>query len=123
MYAVKRELKLNNKEKTLINKHLGFSRFCFNYGLSIYNQLDHKEFKGGSSKKIDLIRKVFTNVTKKNLDFAWTKTLSSRVYQNAFRDLKNAYSRYWQNLGKRPRYKKKKQSGSFTVDSSNGVIL
>ena len=123
MYAIKRELKLNNKEKTEMNKHLGFSRFCFNYGLSIYNQLDHQEFKGGSSKKIDLIKKVFTNVTKKNPDFAWTKTLSSRVYQNAFRQLKNAYTRYWKGLGNRPRYKKKKHLGSFTVDSSNGVIL
>ena len=123
MYSVKRELKLNNKERTLMNKHIGFSRFCFNYGLSIYNQLDHKKFKGGSSKKIDLIKKVFTNVTKKNPDFVWTKTLSSRVYQNAFRNLKSAYSRYWQELGKRPKYKKKKHRSSFTVDSSNGVIL
>ncbi len=49
--------------------------------------------------------------------------MSSRVYQNAFRNLKNAYSRYWQGLGKRPRYKQKKHPGSFTVDSSNGVIL
>lgn len=123
MYAIKRELKLNNREQTLMNKHIGFSRFCFNYGLSVYNQLDHNEFKGGSSKKIDLIKKVFTNVTKKNVDFAWTKQLSSRVYQNAFRALKTAFTRYFQGLGKYPKYKKKKSSSSFTVDSSNGVIL
>ena len=123
MYAIKRELKLNNREQTLMNKHIGFSRFCFNYGLSIYNQLDHNEFKGGSSKKIDLIKKIFTNVTKKNPDFTWTKTLSSRVYQNAFRNLKTAFTRYFQGLGKYPKYKKKKNASSFTVDSSNGVIL
>ena len=123
MYAIKVELKLNNCEKTVMERHIGYKRFCYNYGLSIYNQLDHKRHLGGSSKKIDLIKKVFTNVTKKNPDFAWTKQLSSRVYQNAFRNLKTAFTRYFQGLGKYPKYKKKKSSSSFTVDSSNGVIL
>jgi putative transposase len=123
MYAIKVELKLNNQEKTLMNQHIGFSRFVYNYGLCIYNQIDHQEFKGGTSKKIDLIKKVFTNVTKKNPDYAWTKNLSSRVYQNSFRNLKTAFSRFFQGLGKYPKYKKKKHPGSFTVDSSNGVIL
>lgn len=106
-----------------MNQHLGYSRFCYNYALSIYNQLDHKEYLGSSSKKIDLIKKIFTNVTKKNPDFAWTKNLSSRVYQNAFRNLKTAFSRFFKGLGKFPKYKKKKHFQSFTVDSSNGVIL
>ena len=123
MYAIKVELKLNNSEKTLINSHIGFSRFCYNYALSIYNQLDHKQYKGSSSKKIDLIKKIFTNVTKKNPNFAWTSVLSSRVYQNAFRALKSAFSRHWKGLGGLPKFKKKKHPGSFTVDSSNGVIL
>lgn len=123
MYAIKVQLVLNNKQKTLINQHLGFSRFCYNYALSIYNQLDHKAYPGGSSKKIDLIRKIFTNITKKNSDFAWTNQMSSRVYQNSFRALKSAFSRYWKGLGKQPRFKKKKHPGSFTVDSANGVIF
>ena len=123
MYAIKVELKLNNSEKTLMNRHLGFSRFCYNYALSIYNQLDNKKYKGGSSKKIDLIKKIFTNVTKKKSGFAWTNEMSSRVYQNAFRALKTAFSRYWKGLGGLPKFKKKKHPGSFTVDSSNGVIL
>ncbi|MGK7947577.1 MAG: RNA-guided endonuclease InsQ/TnpB family protein [Xenococcaceae cyanobacterium] len=123
MYAIKVELQLNNREKTLMNQHIGLSRFVYNYALSIYHQIDHQQYKGGTSKKLDLIKKVFTNVTKKNPEFAWTKPMSSRVYQNAFRNLKNAYSRYWKGLGKRPRHKKKRHPGSFTVDSSNGVIL
>lgn len=123
MYAIKVELKLNNREKTMMNQHLGFSRFCYNYALSIYDRLDHQKYPGGSSKKIDLIKKVFTNITKNNPNFAWTKQLSSRVYQNAFRNLKTAFTRYFQGLGKYPKYKKKKSTSSFTVDSSNGVIL
>lgn len=123
MYAIKVELKLNNREKTKMNKHLGFSRFCFNFALSLYNQLDHKEYKGASSKKIDLIKKVFTNHLKTLPEYFWTKQLSSRVYQNAFRNLKTAFTRFFKGLGKYPRFKRKKSSNSFTVDSSNGVIL
>lgn len=113
MYAIKVELKLNNREKTLMNKHLGFSRFCYNYALSIYNQLNHKEYPGGSSKKIDLIRKIFNNLTKKNPDFDWANQMSSRVYQNAFRNLKTAFTKFWKGEAKRPIYKKKKHPGSF----------
>ncbi len=123
MYSVKVELKLNNKERTIMNQHIGFARFVYNYGLSLYNQIDHSEFKGGNSKKIDLIKKCFTNITKKKEDYSWTNKLSSRVYQNSFRNLKQAFSRFFKGLGKYPRYKQKKQGGSFTVDSSNGVIL
>ena len=120
MYAIKVELKLNNREKTKMNKHLGYERFCFNFALSLYNQLDHKEYKGTSSKKIDLIKKVFTNHLKTLPEYFWTKQLSSRVYQNAFRNLKTAFTRFFKGLGKYPRFKRKKSSNSFTVDSSNG---
>lgn len=123
MYAIKVELKLNNREKNLMNKHLGFSRFCYNYALGIYNQLDHARYPGGSSTKIDLIKKIFNNLTKKKSDFAWANKMSSRVYQNAFRALKMAFTRFWQGLGGRPKFKKKKHPGSFTVDSSSGVIF
>lgn len=123
MYAIKRELKLNKREKTLMKKHLGFSRFCYNYALAIYTQLDHEKYPGGSSKKIDLIRKIFTNLTKNTTAFAWTKQMSSRVYQNAFRNLKTAFNRFWKGQGNFPKFKRKKDNKSFTVDSSNGVIL
>ena len=49
--------------------------------------------------------------------------MSSRVYQNAFRALKVALSRFFKGLGKYPKFKKKKHPGSFTVDSGNGVML
>lgn len=123
MYAIKRELKLNKQEKILMDKHIGFNRFCYNYALSIYEQLDHKEYPGGSSKKINKIRTVFTNYTKKNPDFSWTQELSSRVYQNAFKSLKTSFTRFWKGISERPVYKKKKNPGSFTVDGSDGVIL
>lgn len=123
VYAIKVQLKLNNKEKTLMAKHAGFARFCYNYGLSLYSALDHNIYKGGVSKKVNEIKKTLTNYTKKLPSYQWMNELSSRVYQNAFRNLQNALNRFFQKLGKYPKFKRKKDKSSFTVDSSNGVVL
>ncbi len=121
MYAIKVELKLNNKERTLMRQHAGFSRLVYNYGLSL--MLGSKDIKYPTGKKIDTIQKVLTNYTKKQPENTWMINMSSRVYSKAFNALKNAYSRWRQGTGKKPVFKRKKDGDSFTVDSSNGVVL
>jgi len=123
MYAIKRELKLNKKELTKLAKHAGFSRMVYNYGLSLYSQIDHKEYKGGSSKKIAAIKKILTNYTKNQPEFAWMNELSSKVYQSALQALQTAFSRFFKGLGEYPTFKRKKDSNSFTVYDGNGVVL
>lgn len=123
MFAIKRELKLNNKQRTLMAQHAGYSRVVYNYGLSLYSQLDHNEFKGGVSKKIGAIKKVLTNYTSKKPELAWMKKLSSKVYQSALQDLQNAFTRFFKGLGKYPVFKRKKDKASFTVYSGNGVVV
>jgi putative transposase len=49
--------------------------------------------------------------------------LSSRVYQNALIDLKDAFSRYRSGKAGHPRFASRRDSQSFTVDSSNGKVL
>jgi putative transposase len=120
MYAIKVQLKLNNAERTLMAQHAGFSRFVYNYGLTLYKQVI--DIKGGVANKISAIRKVLTNVTKKKPEFAWMKQLSSRVYQHAFIALKNGLTRFFKHAGEFPRFKRKKDRDSFTVDSSNGLV-
>jgi putative transposase len=123
MYAIKRELKLNNKQCTLMAQHAGYSRLVYNYGLSLYSQLDHNEFKGGVTKKIGAIKKVLTNYTSKQPEFTWMKKLSSKVYQSALKALQIALGRFFQGLGKYPVFKRKKDSNSFTVYDGNGVVV
>ncbi len=68
-----------------------------------------------------LSRKPLQIWPKKQTEYLWTNKYSSRIYQNAFRDLKKAFSR-WRELkikAELPRFKKKKHHCSFTVDSSN----
>lgn len=120
MYAIKLQLKLNNAERTLMAKHAGFSRFVYNYGLNLYQQV--MDIKAGVTKKILAIRFVLTNVTKKKPEFAWIHDLSSRVYQNALMALKNGLTRCFKRLGKFPKFKRKKDGDSFSVDSSNGLV-
>jgi putative transposase len=123
MYAIKRELKLNNKPRSLMVQHAGYSRIVYNYGLSLYSQLDHNKFKGGVTKKIGAIKKVLTNFTSKQPEFAWMKKLSSKVYQSALQDLQSAFSRFFKGSGKYPVFKRKKDKASFTVYNGNGVVV
>lgn len=126
MFAIKRELKLNNKEAGYLAGCAGYSRFVYNFGLAMAKgSWSFEGVRAGDSKRITAIKKVFTGYTKKQPEYAWCNQYSSRIYQNAFRDLATAFSR-WRNpelKAEMPTFKKKRHSCSFTVDSSNGKVL
>ena len=52
---------------------------------------DIPEISGGDSKRLDAIKKVFTNITKKQTEYLWTNKYSSPIYQNAFGKVKKAF--------------------------------
>jgi putative transposase len=122
MFAIKRALKLNNKEATLMAKHAGFRRVVFNFGLSLRTQM-YGEGKFTDSKVLNEVKKVLTNHVKKKPEFDWMNQLSSRVYQNALIALKDAFSRYRSGKAGHPRFASRRDGQSFTVDSSNGKVL
>jgi len=122
MFALKRALKLNNIEATLMAKHAGFRRVVFNFGLSLRTQM-YGEGQFTDSKVINEIKKVLTNYVKKQPEFAWMNQLSSRVYQNALIDLKDAFSRARSGSSGHPKFASRRDGQSFTVDSSNGKVL
>jgi putative transposase len=122
MFAVKRALKLNNNEATLMARHAGFRRVVFNFGLSLRTQM-YNEGKFTDSKVINEVKKVLTNYVKKKPEFGWMNQLSSRVYQNALIDLKDAFSRYRSGKAGHPKFASRRDGQSFTVDSSNGKVL
>ena len=122
MFAVKRALKLNNREATLMAKHAGFRRVVFNFGLSLRTQM-YSEGKFTDSKVLNEVKKVLTNHVKKQPEFGWMNQLSSRVYQNALIDLKDAFSRYRSGKAGHPKFASRRSGQSFRVDSSNGKVL
>ena len=122
MFVVKRSLKLNNNEATLMAKHEGWRRGVFNFGLSLRTQM-YSDSKLSDSKVLNEVKKVLTNHVKKQPEFAWMNQLSSRVYQNALIDLKDAFSQYRSGKAGHPKFASRRHGQSFTVDSSNGKVL
>ncbi|XWK89777.1 MAG: helix-turn-helix domain-containing protein [Phormidium sp.] len=122
MYAIKRELKLNKKETSLMRGMAGFRRFVYNLGLSmVIASWSFEEIKLGDSKRIDTIKQVFTQVIMKMPEYAWAKKYPSTVYQSAFIDLKKALSRWREGLSGFPQQKTKKKGDSFTVYKTSGI--
>ena len=121
MYALKLELKLNNSERKIMARHAGYARFCYNLARTLY--LGVMDIKVSRTRKIALIKKTFTNFIKKQPEYQWTNTLSSRVYQNAFIAFNSALERFFSGVSGFPNFKRKKCGDSFTVDSSNGPIF
>ncbi|NEP84421.1 MAG: transposase, partial [Okeania sp. SIO3B3] len=97
-------------------QHAGYSRWCYNWGLSLWNAAYTDGYKPNPRK----LREVFTNHTKPL--YPWMKNLSSKVYQYAFRNLGEAFKRFFQGLSKRPRFKKKGKHDSFAIDNCGKPI-
>jgi putative transposase len=121
MFAIKRALKLNNREASLMAKHAGFRRVVFS-GLSLRTQM-YGRVKLSDSKVINELNKVLTNHIKKQPEFAWMNQLSSRVYQNALIDLKDAFNRYRSSKWGNPTCASRRDGQSFTVDSSSPLVV
>ncbi len=108
----------------------GYARFVYNYGLNMVNgtkgmtkvNKHGQEVSFSYNQRINEAKKVFTNYLKKQPEYAWTNNYSSRIYQNAFINRRKALKRYKEGASKHPRFKRKKDKQSFTVDSSNGKI-
>jgi putative transposase len=122
MYAVKRELKLNNKEISQMRGMAGFKRVVYNFGLEMLKaSWKVSGLRMSDSKRIDNIKKVFTSVTMQKPENGWMKKYPSTIYQSAFMDLKDAVARWRKGLGGFPKMKSKKKGDSFTVYKTAGV--
>jgi putative transposase len=121
MFAIKQALKLNNREATLMAKHAGFRRVVFS-GLSLQTRM-HGSVKLSDSKVINQLQKVLTNHVKKQPGLAGMNQLSSRVYQNALIDLKDAFNRYRSSKWDHPTFASRRDGQSFTVDSSSPLVV
>src|SRR4028118_930176 len=103
-------------------KHTGFRRVVFNMGLILRTQM-YGEGKFSDSKVINEIKKLLTNHVKKQPGFADMNQLSSRVYQNALIDLKDAFSRYRLEQSGYPTLASRRSGLSFTVGSLKGKVV
>ena len=83
MYAIKRELKLNNRETSQMRGNAGFKRWVYNFGIDLLTaSWGFQGVKASDAKRIDAIKKVFTQVTMQKPEYAWIKSYPSTVIIN-----------------------------------------
>ena len=122
MYALKLELKLNNKERSVLKGCAGFRRLVYNYGLDmVVGSWQDTGLELSDSKRIDAAKKLLTSEVMKQEEYLWMKKYPSTVYQSALQDLKDAFSRWRKGLAKMPVHTSKRKGDSFTVYRTSGI--
>ena len=118
--AYKFRLYPTKKQAVLINKTIGCARFVFNYTLAQQKKIDdmwyiveemyqsgqlpQNNWKGSFFNKINSEKAV----TKLKKNHPFLKEVDSTALQNAVGNVDNAYSRYYDKLGGKPKFKSKK---------------
>ena len=108
--AYRYELKPNNKQRTLLSKHVGTARFAWNWALSRrIERFENSEGKGRFTNAIADHRD--WNVWKKE-NAPWWSEVSKCAPQETFRDLDRAFKNFWEGrkAGRKvgfPKFKKK----------------
>ena len=112
--SFKTELKLNNKQKTLLAKHAGVARHAYNWGLATcFKALENNE---KLPTAIDLHKKLVAEVKP---IYSWYYEVSKCAPQQALRNLSTAFKNWWiHKHTKCPRFKKKGHHDSFYLEGS-----
>ncbi|ACK69788.1 transposase, IS607 family [Gloeothece citriformis PCC 7424] len=114
------ELKLNNKQRTLLLKHAGVARHAYNWGLGLTKQILLHNRNNPTEKikfptAIDLHKWLVALVKPNN---PWYYEVSKCAPQYALRALRDAWGRCFNKVADAPRFKKKGKKDKFTLDGS-----
>ena len=122
--AYKTELKLNNKEKSLMLQYCGLARFTFNWALG--RRIEEYKLTGKSSNAISQHREL--NQLKQN-ELAWMYDYSKSCPQNELRNLDLAFNNFFRRVKSKkgkagfPKFKsRKKDNKSFRLDGAIKVL-
>lgn len=104
--SFKFQLNPTEEQITSISKHLGCSRFIYNWGLNEKS----KAYSQDETKLscFDLINKIVE--LKKQEEYRWLKEVYASTLQMALRNLDNAYTSFFKSKSKFPKFKSKKNS-------------
>jgi putative transposase len=120
LLGFKTELKLNNQQRIALMKHCGVARHAWNWGLALTKQiLDHNKDNPNSKMKfptaIDLHKWLVALVKSEN---EWYYECSKSTPQQALMALRESWKRCFHKTAGVPRFKKKGQRDSFTLEGS-----
>lgn len=101
----------NKEQEEILARYFGTVRFVYNHFLAERkNQYD----KTGKSDNYYAQAKTLTNL-KKQEEYAWIKEINSQTLQQSLRHLETAYTNFFRGNARFPRFKSKKNGGSFNV--------
>lgn len=108
----------NEKQKELIEKTFGCTRFVYNQMLTIQEE----RYKNGEKHLsfFDMCNHC-NRVLKK--DYDWLREVDKFALSNALNHLNSAYQRFFKKLGKHPKYKSKHRSQKSYTTNQNIKIL
>jgi putative transposase len=124
LLGFKAELKLNNKQRTMLAQHAGCARHSYNWGLALTKQiLDHNKINPSEKIKfpsaIDLHKWLVALVKP---ECPWYYESSKCAPQYALRHLRDAWERCFNKTSGVPRFKKRGRNDSFTLDGTIKVL-
>ncbi len=124
LLGFKTELKLNNQQRTAFAKHCGVARHAWNWGLCLTKQiLDHNKVNPDSKIKfpsaIDL-HKWLVALVKSEHD--WYYEVSKSTPQQALMALRESWKRCFNKTAGVPKFKKKGQRDSFTLEGTVKIL-
>jgi putative transposase len=137
--SIKIELKVNNKQSTVLSKHAGTARHAYNSGLNYCNNLFNQGIKTPSS--IELHKWLVKDIKSK---YPWYYEVSKCAPQEALRNLEKAFKNFHRTQKKSsykdlhykmvkgvkvscglkglPRFKKKGHRVSFYLDGTIKIV-
>ena len=104
--SVKIRLLPTKEQEILMFKSVGTARFAYNWGLDRWQELYKEGIKANSKD----IKKEFNNTIKKKQEYKWLFYVSGQITSQAFKDLQNAFNKFFNNQAKYPKFKSKKVS-------------
>lgn len=107
------------EQEELIWKHIGCSRFIWNYMLALQNE----RYKNGEKflSRFDMT-KLLTPLKKQD-EYKWLNEVSNTTLQIVCTDLHKAFQRMFNKIAKHPKFKSKKLAkASYPVGSNNKIF-
>mgnify|MGYP000488904935 CR=1 FL=1 len=103
--SVKIRLLPTKEQEGLMFKSIGCSRFAYNWGLNICNEL----YKQGVKYNMSNIRKEFTQLKKQD-EYLFLNNVYSRCLQQSIIDMIKAYDNFLKFSKGYPKFKSKKET-------------
>ena len=99
----------NEDQKILIEKHIGLCRFVWNHFLNTRNSRYTETGKGMTYRETALL------LPSLKKEYPWLNEINSQSVQQVVMHLDSAFHGFFKKITRYPRFKKKRNGGSFSV--------